>query len=219
VNWERAWRSSGIILFVFVIIAYVIYGYQPKVGAAAGSLVSFYDGDRTRILIATIPFGLAVLLLLWFAAAIRSALHDAGQGGWGAAATASSAALGGVLFVLITTSAALAYSIAGSGNDTFTSGLNGFAWVCIVVSSFPRAMLIMAGTFGPAGAPKTAPSAASRSDIPQGQLDDLRRRMAPSPGRTSRPWTTAHRAPGSRGFRSSFATGAPTTTGGSSRRG
>ena len=91
--WKRLWRSSGIIFVVFF-IAYVIYGVQPKVGASADSLVAYYDGDRTRILMATMLFGVAVLLLLWFAAAIRSALHDAGQGGWGAAANASSAAPG-----------------------------------------------------------------------------------------------------------------------------
>jgi hypothetical protein len=148
VNWERLWRSSGINFVVFFIIAYVIYGNQPKVGASADKLVSFYDGDRTRILISTVIFGLAVLNLLWFAAAIASTLRDAGQGGWGAAATAASAALGAVFFVLIILGAALAYSIAGSGNDTLTSGLNDLSWVCIAIASFPAAMLIMAGSFG-----------------------------------------------------------------------
>jgi hypothetical protein len=148
VNWERLWRSSGINFVVFFVIAYVIYGNQPKVGASADKLVSFYDGDRTRILIATVIFGLAVLNLLWFAAAITSTLRDAGQGGWGAAATAASAALGAVFFLLIIVGAALAYSIAGSGNDTLTSGLNDLSWVCIVIASFPAAMLIMAGSFG-----------------------------------------------------------------------
>jgi hypothetical protein len=44
--------------------------------------------------------------------------------------------------------AAIAYSIAGSGNGPLTSGLNDAAWVCGVLGSFPAAMLIMAGTFG-----------------------------------------------------------------------
>jgi hypothetical protein len=148
VNWERLWRMSGINFVLFFVIAYVIYGDQPKVGASAGKLASFYDGDRTRILIATVIFALAVLNLLWFAAAITNMLRDAGQGGWGAAATAASAALGSVFFVLIMLGAALAYSIAGSGNEPFTSGLNDLSWVCIVVVSFPAAMLIMAGSFG-----------------------------------------------------------------------
>jgi hypothetical protein len=148
VNWERLWRSSGINFVVFFIIAYVVYGNQPKVGASAEKLVSFYDGDRTRILISTVIFGLAVLNLLWFAAAITSTLRDAGQGGWGAAATAASAALGALILLLIIVGAALAYSIAGSGNDTLTAGLNDLSWVCIVIVSFPAAMLIMAGSFG-----------------------------------------------------------------------
>jgi hypothetical protein len=146
--WERLWRMSGINFVIFFIIAYVIYGHQPQVGASAEAIVGFYDGDRTRILIAAVFSGMAVLNLLWFAAALRTTLADAGQDGWGAAATASSAAVGGPFLLLITVGAALAYSIAGSGNHTLTSGLNDFAWACAVLTSFPRAMLIMAGTFG-----------------------------------------------------------------------
>ena len=145
--WERLWRMSGINFVAFVIIAFVIYGNQPQVGASTGALDAFY-GHRTRILIAAVFSGMAVLNLLWFAAAIRTTLADAGQDGWGAAATASSTAVGGLILLLITVGAALAYSIAGSGNHTLTSGLNDFAWACAVLSSFPRAMLIMAGTFG-----------------------------------------------------------------------
>ena len=121
---------------------------QPQVGASADSLVEFYHGDRLRILIAAVFCGLNVLNLMWFAAALRTTLADAGQDGWGAAATASSAALGGLFLLMITVAAALAYSIAGSGNDPLTSALNDFLWVSVVLSSFPRAMLIMAGTFG-----------------------------------------------------------------------
>ena len=125
--WERLWRMSGINFVAFVIIAYVIYGYQPPVGASTGALDAFYGGHRTRILIAAVFSGMAVLNLLWFAAAIRTTLADAGQDGWGAAATASSTAVGGLFLLLITVGAALAYSIAGSGNHTLTSGLNDFA--------------------------------------------------------------------------------------------
>jgi hypothetical protein len=130
------------------VTAYVVYGYQPGVGAPADALAAFYDGARTRILIAAVFSGLAVLNLMWFAAAIRTTLADAGQDGWGAAATASSAAVGGLLLLFVTIGAALAYSIAGSGNPALTSGLNDFAWACVVLSSFPRAMLIMAAAFG-----------------------------------------------------------------------
>src|ERR1700731_2060707 len=148
VFWERLWRSSGIQSVGLFIIAYVIYGYQPQVGASADAVVAFYEGHRMRILIAAIFSGLAVLNLMWFAAAIRTTLADAGQDGWGAAATASSAMLGALFLLLVTIGAALAYSIAGSGNQTLTSGLNDFAWACVVLTSFPRAMLIMSSAFG-----------------------------------------------------------------------
>ena len=146
--WERLWRSAGIQSLGLFIIGYVIYGYQPHVGASSDALAAFYDGDRARILIAAVFFGLSILNLLWFAAALRTTLADAGQDGWGAAATTSSAAVGVLFLLVITVSAALAYSIAGSGNSTVTSGLNDFAWSCVVLSSFPRAMLIMSAAFG-----------------------------------------------------------------------
>src|SRR2546427_12800960 len=146
--WEGLWRMSGFNFVVSAIIAWVIYGNPPQVGAPADALVAFYDGHRTRILIAAVVSGLNVLNLMWFAAALRNTLADAGQDGWGAAATASSAAVGGLFLVLLTVSAALAYSIAGSGNQTVTAGLNDFVWALVVLSSFPRAMLIMSGSFG-----------------------------------------------------------------------
>jgi magnesium-transporting ATPase (P-type) len=146
--WERLWRTSGIQFVVFFIIAYAIYGSQPQVRAPADALVAFYSGERTRILIAAFFSGLNLLNLLWFTAALRTTLADAGQDGWGAAATASSSALGGLFLLLVTVVAALAYSIAGAGNHALTSGLNDFVWAGVVLTSFPRAMLIMAGTFG-----------------------------------------------------------------------
>jgi hypothetical protein len=148
VNWERVWRGAGIQFLVLFVIATMVRGSQPKIGASSDDLVSFYDGERTRILIAIVIFGFAVLNLMWFGAAIASALRDAEKGGWGAAATAASTAFAGVLLLIMTISAALAYSVAGAGNETFTSGLNDVAWMLHVLEAFPVAMLIMAGSFG-----------------------------------------------------------------------
>jgi hypothetical protein len=146
--WERLWRTAGIQSVGLFVVAYFVYGDQPHVGASVEALVAFYQGDRLRILIAAVLGGFAVLNLMWFAAALRTTLTEAGQDGWGAAATASSAALGGLLMFLMTVSAALAYSIAGSRNPALLGGLNDFAWAGVVLSSFPRAMLIMAAAFG-----------------------------------------------------------------------
>jgi hypothetical protein len=142
------WRTAGFQFVGLVIVAYILYGYQPGVGTAPEALVAFFQGGRTRILIAAVCSGLAVLNLMWFAAALRSTLAEAERDGWGAAATASSAACGGLFLLLITIGAALGYSIADSGNGALVSGLNEVAWALVVLSSFPRAMLIMASAFG-----------------------------------------------------------------------
>jgi len=146
--WERLWRTAGIQSFFCSLVAYVVSGQQPQVGASADALSAFYDGDRMRILIAAVFYGLAILNLMWFAGALRTTLADAGQDGWGAAATAASAALGALFLLLTAVVAGLAYSIASSGNHILTSGLNDFVWAGFVLTSFPRAMLIMSATFG-----------------------------------------------------------------------
>src|SRR5258707_12468487 len=146
--WERLWSTAGIQSVGLSINGYVIYGYQPHIGASTDVFAAFYDGDRTHILIAAVFFGLSILNLLWFAAALRTTLSDAGQDGWGAAATASRAAPGALFLLLIAVGAALAYSVAGSGSHVLTSGLNDFAWAALVVSSLPAAMLTISAAFG-----------------------------------------------------------------------
>jgi hypothetical protein len=148
VDWQRVWRGAGIQFLVLFVIAGFFRGMQPKIGASADTLASYYDGDSTRILIAVVILGFSFLNLMWFGAAIASALRDAGKGGWGAAATASSTAFAGVWFVIITINAALAYSIAGYGNTALTSALNDLNWVFVVLTAFPVGMLIMSGSFG-----------------------------------------------------------------------
>ena len=146
--WDRLWRMSGIGFIIFFMAATMVYGAQPELGSTGDVLTAFYSVGRRPVLIAAILSGMAVLNLLWFAAAIRTTLDSAGVSGWGAAATAASAVLGGMFLLQISIGAALAYSIAGRGEYALTTGLNDLAWALTVLSSFPRAMLVMAGTFG-----------------------------------------------------------------------
>src|SRR6185312_8031549 len=113
-----------------------------------GELVSFFDGDRTRVLIAAVVFCVSFLTLMWFGAALASVLRDAGKGGWGAAATASSAAMGGILFVLMAVRASLAYSLAGAAHPQVTTGIYDVTCVLAVIVAFPAAMFVMSGAFG-----------------------------------------------------------------------
>jgi hypothetical protein len=147
-SWERRFRSNGVIAAVLFLAGYIVYGIQPKVGVPAAKLVSFYDGDRTRILVSAVIFGFAVLCLMWFSAALASDLREKGKSGWGTAAVAAGAGFGVVFIVLTALRAGLAYSIAGAGNTPVTSALNDVQWVLRVLGWFPIAMLVMAGSFG-----------------------------------------------------------------------
>ena len=69
--WERLWRTGGIGAVAFFVIAYLIYGHQPPARRLGRRAVAFYDGGRARVLIAAIVTGMAVLNLMWFAAAVR----------------------------------------------------------------------------------------------------------------------------------------------------
>ncbi len=146
--WERLWVTSGIGFILFAVIAYFLYGTQPSPGASPEAVSAFFAGNRVRILIATALAGPTILNLMWFAAAIRNTLARAGQDGWGAAATTASAMVGGLFFAALAIVAALSFSIAPSGNTATVATLNSLAWGFVVLSSFPRAMLIMSGTFG-----------------------------------------------------------------------
>lgn len=66
VTFERAWRTGGIAAVVCFIIAYVLVGNPPQVGAPPDALIAFYTGERTRILIAAFIAGFGVLNLMWF---------------------------------------------------------------------------------------------------------------------------------------------------------
>ena len=144
--WERLWRLSGVNFVIVAVVAYFLCGPLPPLGASPDELAAFYGADRTRILIAVAISGMALLNLLWFVAALRSNLASAERDGWGSAATAASAIIGAFFLLALTVIAVLAFT--GTGIDTLTSRLNDVVWVSLVSSSFPRAMLIMAGSFG-----------------------------------------------------------------------
>jgi hypothetical protein len=64
--------AAGIHSDLCFIVAYIVYDHQPQVGTSADGLADFYDGDRMRILIAAVLYGLAVLNPMWFEGTLRS---------------------------------------------------------------------------------------------------------------------------------------------------
>jgi hypothetical protein len=124
---EKLWRGAGTQAVAFAVIGAIVYNFQPLIAAPI--------------------FGLAILNLTWFSAALRTTLADAGLDGWGAAATAASSAVNGLLFGVLALATVIP-SITSSGNEAILAVLTDVALAGFVLSSFPRAMLIMAGSFG-----------------------------------------------------------------------
>ena len=124
---EHLWRGAGVQAVAFAVVGLVVFNFLPFVAAPI--------------------FGLAILNLTWFMAALRTTLADRGLDGWGAAGTAASAAFAGLAFALVAI-AITVQSLAGTGNEILVTGLTSLAGVVWVLSSFPRAMMVMAGSFG-----------------------------------------------------------------------
>ena len=141
--------GSGLWFVVFFIITSAIYGYQPQVGASPDALVAFYNGDRMRILIAASLFSLNLLNLLWFTAAIRTTLADAGLIRLGRGRDGVQRSIRSIV---------PAAGDGGRGARLLNRRLRQSGCHVVpqrfpvgrrfVLTSFPRAMLIMSGSFG-----------------------------------------------------------------------
>ena len=123
---------------------------RPSAGvrASADTLVGFYDGNRTRILIAAV----VVRPECPQPHVVRGGAQDH-PGGCGARRLGR----GGDRLQRSPRRAVPPAHHGGrsprvldasSRNHALTSGLNDFGWALVVLSSFPRAMLIMSGAFG-----------------------------------------------------------------------
>ena len=146
--WEGLWRSAGLQSAGLFAVAAFLFGLQPAIGASAESVANFYDGERLQILAAASVAGLATLNLMWFSAAVRTEIETNARGGWGGAVTASAGAAGALLLLFAATIALLAYAAADLGAAGLMKAGNDFAWTTLVLSSFPRAMVIMSCSFG-----------------------------------------------------------------------
>src|SRR5437016_3491661 len=136
VNWERWARASGIVFVALSIVGTIVLGMQPKIGDSTSKIMSFYDGDRGRIMTAAFIFGIAFLFLIWFVGAIASMLRENGKGGWGATTIALGAAFVGLQLMIIGLADGLALNIAATGDARLLQALNTLIATIDVASAF-----------------------------------------------------------------------------------
>jgi hypothetical protein len=148
VNWERWARASGIGFVVLFVVAFIILGEPPKVNASTDDIVSFFDGDRGRVLTSMIVFGIAFILLLWFVGAIANALREAGEGRLGATTIAMGATFVGLQAIIGAIAGGLALNIAATGDAGVVQALNTLTGSVDLIAAYPFAGLIAAATIG-----------------------------------------------------------------------
>ena len=148
VNWERWARAAGVGFVVLAVAAFIVGGEAPGVGDSTDDLVSYYDGDRGKVLVSALLFAFALAALLWFAAAISNLVREKGEGRVAAMVIAGATAFVSLQLVLTGIAASLAYSIAGGGDPGVTKALFDLQWVLDVFAALPAAVFVLASSVG-----------------------------------------------------------------------
>jgi hypothetical protein len=115
--WDRLAAAGGIVGVALFVVAAIVYGTPPDVDSSAASVTQFFQDNSDRVLTAVFLQGLAVLAILWFVAALVTAMRDAGEprlatAGFGAFLLAFS--IGAMSAMAL---AGLAFTMAGAGSD------------------------------------------------------------------------------------------------------
>jgi hypothetical protein len=116
-TWDKLAAAGGIVGVVLFIVAGILYGSPPGVDEDAQSVADFFSDNRGQVLTAIFLQGLGVLAVLWFVAALVTAMREVGEPRLATAAFGAfllAFSIGGVAAIARAT---LAYSIADEGSD------------------------------------------------------------------------------------------------------
>ena len=147
-NWERWVRAAGAGFVVLAVAAFIVGGEAPTVGDSTDDLISYYDGDRGKVLVSSLLFAFASVFFLWFAAAIANLLRESGEGRVAATVIAGATAFVTLQLALTGMAASLAYSIAGGGDPGVAKALFDLQWVLDIFAALPAAVFVLSSSVG-----------------------------------------------------------------------
>jgi hypothetical protein len=147
-DWERWGRAAGIAFVVLAILAFVVGGETPKVEDTADEIVSYFDGDRGKVLVSSFLFALGLGFWIWFAGTIANNLRERGEGRVAATIIGAVATFASIQFVATALNAVLAYSVAGDGDAGVTQALFDLTWALDVLAAVPSAVFFLAAAVG-----------------------------------------------------------------------
>ena len=147
-NFERWARASGVGFVVVAVAAFVVMGEVPKVNDTPDKLISFYDGDRSRVLFGAVLWGIAMILLAWFIGAIANILRESGEGRLAGTGLVLGGAFVGAQMIATAIVGTLALNIAAAGDAGVIQALHTLQWSVDSLSGIVLAGLIAAATIG-----------------------------------------------------------------------
>jgi hypothetical protein len=148
IHWERWARASGIAFVVFAVLAFVVGGETPQVGDSIEDVVSYYDGDRSTVLVSSFLFAVGLGFWIWFAGTLANNLRERGEGRVAATIIAAVAAFATIQLVGTALNAVLAFSVAGSGEAGVTKAFFDLTWTLDVIAAVPSAVFFLAAPLG-----------------------------------------------------------------------
>ena len=116
-RWDKLAAAGGIVGVALIVVAGILYGSPPGVDDDATSVAEFFSDNRSQLLGATFIQGLALLAIVWFVAALVTAMRESGED------RLATAAFGSFLFAFgagasaAIMRSALAYGVADEGPD------------------------------------------------------------------------------------------------------
>jgi Domain of unknown function (DUF4386) len=145
--WERGARAAGAVFVVLAVVGFVAGGEAPKTSDAAADIAQYFDSNRGQVIAGSVLFAFGLVFLMWFAAAVANHLRESGEGRAAATVLVAGAVFVAVQLVLSTLYATLAFSIAGSAQET-TKLLFEFDLALDVVGGLPAGLFILASSVG-----------------------------------------------------------------------
>ena len=147
-DWERWARGAGIGFVIFAVAAFVVGGETPSVGDPVQDVVSYYDGDRGKVLVSSALFAIALGFWLWFAGTLVNNFRERGEGRVAGTVIGAVAVFASVQFVTTGLNAVLAYSVAGSGDPGVSKALFDLTWALDALAAVPSALFFFAASVG-----------------------------------------------------------------------
>ncbi len=142
--WDRWAPASGILFVVSTLVAYGLAGNIPGSDASTSEITSYIESHHGRMLTAAVLIGFGTLFFVWFLASLAAILRKAGEPRLASVAYGAGLVVAGIFMWFAVIFGALAFSIAGAGDDGITKAIYDLQWPLGVLITIPVASLALA---------------------------------------------------------------------------